>query len=182
MTALLAPPYWYGENAAAQTTRWREARHEFREHASWGDSLAMAGLHYCYAFGLGEATRKTDPKEAYRWAQEASLVGDPPGVGEYLLGRCYAYGIGVEKNMGSALRLFRESADKGFVLGEIALAERIFLNQPNETDARRARELLRQGISQEIPHAMTALADAYVRGDQGLPRLMEKGISLYRSA
>lgn len=50
-------------------------------------------------------------RSAHAWAQEAHLRGDPEG--RVLLGRCLAYGRGVDRNRRVAARLLRRAADQG---------------------------------------------------------------------
>lgn len=182
LAALQAPSYWYGENAAEATEHWREIRETFDANAAWGDALAMVALHYCYSRGIGEPQPTKDFDSAYHWALSARYVENPPGVGDFLLGRCYRYGMGVSRNSETAARLYQESARKGFVLGEFGLATILAGRAANSQEVKEAVRLYEKCASAGMASASTQLAAIYARGDMpGIPQDLSRAIGLYKT-
>ncbi len=177
-----APGYWFGGDAADEAQRWERVRDRFAENAAWGDPLAMAGLHFCYARGLGEKEPKVNAAEAYRWARAADAVAKPAGVGRYLLGRCYQYGLGVTENPTTAAKLYEESAQLGFLLGRVAVAEVRLRGEPTAADAATAKKWLEEAAEAKVPAAHLLLADAYSSGRLGLTKDTSAALKHYNAA
>jgi TPR repeat protein len=183
IAAASAPNYWYGDDAAGKAEYWRGIRDNLLENAAWGDALAMAGLHYCYARGLGEKEEKPNHEEAYRYAHMAMDVSKPPGVGAFLLGRCYRRGIGVPKNEATAKVLYERSAEQGFVMANAGLADMILAGKPNAERVATARALLEEACAAKIPFAAHDLARAYADGKlPGIPQDIDKAVELFKTA
>lgn len=153
--ALEAEDYRYSASAEAEATRWEGIRRTFAENASLGDTWAMAGLHFCYAKGLGG---DVSAKDAYFWARQAGQFAKPPGLGDYLLARCYELGLGVAKNEVAARRLYDDSAAKGFALGQVAQAQKLVDGKPDDDARKQARELLETARKQGVSRAAFLLA------------------------
>jgi TPR repeat protein len=99
-----------------------KAFERFQENAAGGDAWATAALHVCYHRGLGV---DPDPALALAWARRAGAFGRPAGLADFLLGRCFEYGLGVpadnpERNRRAARDLYAKSADAGFAPGRWA--------------------------------------------------------------
>jgi TPR repeat protein len=156
---------------------WRQKFDRFHEAAALADPLAMAGLHYCYAKGLGVEPR---PAEAYRWAQRAYDSGQP--AGRHVLGRCLLEGVGVVKNERAADALIREASAKGFPISHVHVGlERLQsgdiaggmdrLNRAAADGVQSARIQLARlhsgafpGVKVDLPAALEALRPAAERG------------------
>ncbi len=184
IAATVAPSYWYGDRAVQETQRWQDLRSRFHENAAWGDALAMAALHVCYAKGLGEAQARPDPAAAYHWAQATLNVAQPPGLGEWVMGRCYSRGLGVSINKQTAVQLFRLSHDKGFALGTHAAAYQLMVHGLTREDILAARTML-QPLADEVPQAAILLAQhfsgAYGQG-LGFPTDFASAAHYYQKA
>lgn len=119
-----APDYRHSAAPEESAKRWEAkfARHQL--NAPLGDPWAMAALHLCYAKGLG-----TPPsaERAYHSAKQADRFKAPPGLGRFVLGRCYEAGTGVAANPVAAEKLVGEAAEAGFPLALLARGERLIL-------------------------------------------------------
>lgn len=118
-----ASDYRFAVDAEDRRRAWEDRLERYRRNAQVGDAWAMAALHFCYAAGIGA---DKDAGLAYFWARQADRSNQAPGLGRYLLGRCYeaGTGVGVAGPGGQELsrRLFRESEKQGCVLGRYAVA------------------------------------------------------------
>ena len=177
-----APAYWYGSDAEERTRYWRGVRETLEENAAWGDALAMAGLHYCYARGIGDRQPRPDPETAYTWAERALRIADDGGVGEFLMGRCYRLGVGVTTNGQTGLKLYERSAEEGFAFGKFGVAAALLGDRSNREQVARAAQLLEE-VRDELPQASNLLGDLYGSGQfAGVERDLPKALGLYAAA
>lgn len=180
LLAMDVPDYRYAVDAEEQARRWEGIRRGFQENAGLGDIWAMAGLHFCYARGLGA---DKSPAEAYYWAKQADQFKKPAGVGRFLLGRCYEQGLDVAKNDITAKKLYADSSDQGFVLGDWAVATAIFQSRsPKEQDLRRAIKLLENARKTGIAQASLLLAKTHLGMIKGEKQNIAEGIKLLHEA
>lgn len=182
MAAFEAHDYRFSADAEDRRILWEGRFERFQRNAALGDVWAMAGLHFCYAKGLG--TEK-NAGQALHWARQADRVRNPVGVGRYLLGRCYEYGLGVSPagaGLEQARRLYRESAAAGFGLGLRASALLALREGPDAETAGRAKKMLEDaltaGIPAEVELAHTLLPD----GPKSLPRDAAAAVKLIEQA
>lgn len=162
--------HWFGEAADSEIERWKLFRQQMQENAAWGDGLAMAALHFCYSMGVGERRPEPNNDEAAKWALAAKATSRHPGLHEFLMGRCYRYGIGVPKNEQTALGLYERSAELGFSLGKLGLAT-LLNSKAGSTGGlttelkRKVFELLTLCTDDGITESWLTLADKYANGD-----------------
>jgi TPR repeat protein len=179
LVALETLDYRYGEDADAEAKRWESIFKKLQHNASLGDIWAMAGLHLCYANGLG--TEKA-PADAYHWARQADQFVKPAGVGAFLLGRCYRFGIGVERNDTAARKLYEKSAEQGFLLGKFAVASLILAESADEASVARAMQHLEEASRAGLANATALLADVYALGKAGIKKDIPKAVELTQRA
>jgi TPR repeat protein len=180
LEAFAAPDYKFGLLAEDEKARWERLFGRFRENAGLGDVWGMAALHVCYAKGLGV---ERDPEQAYYWARQLDRFVKPAGVGRYFLGRCYQFGLGVAPNEAAAIKLYQESADKGYLMGELALAESVMRRQPTAEQVRQAKGALEKGTAANIAHATYNLAALYSNGTYpGVAQDVPRAVKLYEQA
>lgn len=177
--ALETPDYRFATDAEDQARRWEGIRRGFQENAGLGDVWAMAGLHFCYARGLGT---ERSASEAYYWAKQADQFKEPAGVGRFLLARCYEQGIDVRKNGITARKLYEESSKQGFVLGDWAVATNILLAKPAEKDVQKAKDLLENARKNGVGHATYLLAKLRLGAVPGEKTNVAEGIKLLHEA
>ena len=120
LACLLCGPAWADPReqveraeAAYRTGDLVEAMGLFRQAAEAGHSLAQARL----ADLLDAAEQDA---EAVDWYRKSAAQGDPEG--EYGLGRMLAQGEGVPRDVGEALRWYRQAAGRNHVRAIEALA------------------------------------------------------------
>lgn len=155
VSAVEAFDYRFAADAEDRRREWEERFTRFQRNAQAGDAWAMASLHHCYQKGLGT---ERDPDRASFWARQAGRAERPAGLGRYLLGRCYDYGIGVPASEEQALRLYRESVDAGSPLGRHALGWALLYGSSRVRDIEEGRELLRQAAAEGVRVAEVSLA------------------------
>lgn len=137
--ALAIPDPRFSSVPEDQDIAWKEKLDRFKENASVGEVLAMAGAHLCYAKGLGV---RPDPQAAYRWAQQAYETRHP--LGEYLIGRCYLFGLGVTENELAAEQAFEKSAEKKLALSSFRLGQWALQGKPTDRQIQRAMKLMKK--------------------------------------
>lgn len=103
-----------GPSHREQTEAW------FRKAAEAGNGKAM----YCLAIYLkrGEHGWDQDLEESVTWLARAVDKENPDAM--YVLGRCYAEGEGVEKNLEMATELYRKAAEHDNPHGMLMVAQR----------------------------------------------------------
>ena len=69
----------------------------------------------CTAMGLhceeGDGGHCPDPEQALHWYRQAAAGGHIPAL--YRMGRCYAQGIGVARDMSQAAEIYQAAAQRG---------------------------------------------------------------------
>ena len=166
----------YADTPADEIKRWDGVRRGFRRNVGFNDPLAYVGLFLCLEKGLGEPDSKADPVEAYRVAREADDIQErrTPGVGRYLLGRCYQYGLGVPKDLGTAGRLYRQGGEQGLLLAKLAYCELALAEGVGSDVAALVRRWLAEGAEAKLAPAYALLARAHQTGAvPGLNRELE---------
>ena len=87
-----------------------------RRAADAGDAGALMRLGLCYKFGKGGVGE--DAAEAARKFTLAVEARNPPAEAYYNLAVCYNFGIGLQKYIPEASRLFRISAEMGHPIAQ----------------------------------------------------------------
>ena len=87
---------------------------EVKARAEKGDAKAQGLLAEEYTYG-----KNKNPDLAYVWATKAAAQGDT--TGEFILGRSYHLGLGVEKSYENALKWYHESAKKNYPKAQLNL-------------------------------------------------------------
>lgn len=171
--AFQAADYRYSATPAEGGRSWAAKIARFGENASRGDALALAGLYYCFAKGLGT---ERDAEAAYRSALLAYETGSP--AGEHVLGLCLRDGLGTARNERAGEELIERAEGRGFPLSELAVGERL----AREKDFARAMPLLEQAASAGVLSAKCRLADLYAEGIDGAAPDPDRAIALIREA
>lgn len=173
-----ASDYRYAVNAPEQERKWKQQCQTFQNHASFVDPLAMAGLHYCFAKGLG---MERNPAEAIRWAREAYYTGHP--AGQHVLGRSYFSGIGVEQNAAAGTQLLTEAAKEGFAPAQLSLAFNLLRTADRRAEhVREAQGLLEKAAPSGLLYAQTLLGQLYSGRFPGISQDMSKALTLIQPA
>ena len=178
---LIAVPYAHSPRAEELRQMWERRFARFKENAAAGDPWALAAVSVCSSEGLGSPR---NPESAYSAARQLDRNVALPGLGRYLLGRCLSRGDGVEKNLPGAERLFRESAEAKFILGELTAVETALKKSTRtEAEVAQVREVLERGVKQKIPNAALNLAAMFASGvHPGMKQDLRRAVELYEAA
>jgi TPR repeat protein len=136
---LLDPPLYKGSPKRVDLEKvWLSRVARFRTNAGLGDPLALAALAVCYHRGFG--VDKADPAQASVYAKRVYETKRPEGK--------FALGVtlldGPDKHELNALALLKKSAEEGFLLANVVLADQLLVGNPSATDRKKAEELLDQ--------------------------------------
>lgn len=104
-----------------------------------------------------------NPESAFPWFQRAADQGD--AVGQFNLGCCYYWGVGVTRDDTTAVQWFRHSAQQGFPAAQAALGFALYTALPPTPDLSEAIKLLKQAADAGRVEAMQVLAIAFATGD-----------------
>lgn len=104
-----------------------------------------------------------NPEMAFPWFQKAADQGD--AVGQFNLGCCYYWGVGVTRDETIAQQWFRRSAQQGFPAAQAALGFALYSALPPTSDLSEAIKLLKQAADAGRVEAMQVLAIALASGD-----------------
>ena len=108
-----------------------------------------------------------DRPSYYREALAPLQAAAKEGYGEacYLLGEMYRRGLGIEKNLTIALRMYSRAIEFGYEKGEAELGDMYFYGQGVATDNRKAYDLYRQGMEKGVPETACRVAMFYFFND-----------------
>lgn len=108
-----------------------------------------------------------DRPSYYREALAPLQTAAKEGYGEacYLLGEMYRRGLGVEKNLTIALRMYSRAIEFGYEKGEAELGDMYFYGQGVATDNKKAYDLYRQGMEKGVPETACRVAMFYFFND-----------------
>ena len=114
-------------------------------------------------------------KVVYDWA--SSHVGNNT-TAQFLLGRCYERGEGVEKNLSKAVELYTKAADQGYAPAQCYLGRRYVMGEGVEKNLSKAVELFTKAADQGNAWAQCKLGRCYERGE-GVEKNLPKAVELY---
>jgi TPR repeat protein len=135
----------------------------YRFLANEGYAAAELAVGLMYDEGLGGAV--ADATTAAGWFMQAAEHGHPEA--QRLLGLMYVEGAGVERDLGQAMIWLRMSAEQGYALGELALADNLIKDGTDaeaQTANQEAAAWYRRAAEQGQTRAQAALAALYERG------------------
>ena len=114
--AQLGDCYYWGKGV---DTNYGRAREWYERSYAGNDGYGAYSLAWCYYTGNGVGKR--DLGKAFELSKESADKGDYNGKG--LLGRCYLYGKGTQKNEEEAVNIFKKLADANDGYGEAKLGD-----------------------------------------------------------
>ncbi len=144
------------------------------EAASQNYLIAYSLIGGTYQYDIGNLT------EALNWYKRGTALGDVSA--QTHLAEMYLHGVGVEKNLQTALNLFKPSAEAGYPLSSYKLGV-IYRNggKTVRRDVRQAIAWMERAAKQGFARAQNDLGHIYETGD-GVPRNPIKALSWYRLA
>ena len=134
---------------------------ELVEKAEAGDVKAQNALAHCYL--CGKHGTPEDGSKAFKWSKESADKGDSGG--QYILGCCFAEGIGVEKNDKEAVKLWIKAADQGDADGQIILGSCYSYGERGITkDEKKAFSFYMMAAEKGNPTALNNVGCCYAHG------------------
>jgi len=140
----------------------------YRFLANEGYAAAQLAVGLMYDDGIGGVA--ADAATAAGWFRQAAERGHPEA--QRLLGLMYVEGAGVEQDLGQAMTWLRMSAEQGYALGELALADALAKDGTGgqaQAAVQEAAVWYQRAAEQGETGAQVALAAMYERG-QGVER------------
>lgn len=122
-------------------------------------------------------------REDYRLAKEllhnAAEQGDANA--QYLLGDCYYYGKGVDRNRNKAVEWYSKAALNNYARAQDKLGDCYYFGQGIAQDKRKAIEWYGKAAEQGFPRSQIIMGDFYYLGDD-VTRDRNKAVQWYRRA
>lgn len=143
-----------------------------------------ADHHHAVAqFNLGLYYHQGDKKNyalAAHWYRLACSHGCPQAFMH--LGNLYEEGLGVERNMAVAYKLYARASKKGIDGAMVKMAYICLVWGNEETSEKRAIKLLRSAANRGCPNAFLGLAQVYENGCSAFPANLDKALNYYLKA
>lgn len=143
------------------------------KQADNGNSYA-AFIMSCYY-----KNKHVDNEKSYRYAKESSEKNDSFGI--YSLCKCYAIGIGVEKDLPTYLSLLKRSIKAGNNRAILYLAKETLFGWSARPNPLKGIELLKKAVEANIPEAYSVMGQMYWEGND-IPQDMDKAVECYNKA
>ncbi|GES72661.1 kinase-like domain-containing protein [Rhizophagus clarus] len=161
--------YFYDKGIGTKTDK-KEAFELFKKLAKKGNKFAQIKLGTLY-----EKEKKF--KEAIYWYNEAS----ENEIALYNLGRCYEYGMGVDKNDKLAFEYYQKSAEQGHIDGKFRLGNCFDKGIGTQINKIKAFELYKEVAGEGNKFAQNILGYFYEKGE-GTKKNVKEAIFWYRKA
>ena len=142
------------------------------------DKLLLESAKLGYALAQAQVAESSmSQSEKFEWATLSARQGEPMGF--HVLGDCYDEGYGCERNREQAQRLFKCSAELGFVQGQYAYSMSLGISDPAHFFwiGKVAQKGKNFAASVFISGAMKVL-DAFFLQNEGAPVVFQIGASL----
>lgn len=144
-----------------------------KEQADNGNSYA-AFIMSCYY-----KNKHVDNEKSYKYAKESSEKNDSFGI--YSLCKCYAIGIGVEKDLPTYLSLLKRSIKAGNNRAILYFAKETLFGWSTRPNPLKGIELLKKAVETNIPEAYSVMGQMYWEGNHILQD-MDKAVECYNKA
>ncbi len=157
---LIAKMYKDGIYVPQSWIKWAE---HIKTAANFGNKDAQADLGIAYLFGVKDANIADDANSAVFWLRKAADQGDAKG--NYYLGVCYEYGIGVKEDEKTALEYYFTAANAGHPEAQCEVATAYLVGKNGvDVDYSEAYKYVTAAIEQEEPRAYRIMGDIYYYG------------------
>ncbi len=152
-------------------------KHE--ERARSGKRARRCAARDYFELGMCYAVGKKDYTEAVKWYSRAAELGYVDAYS--LLGTCYFWGSGVEKNEAEAVKWYSKAAQKGDASAQNGLAVCYFEGRGVTENEAEAIKLWRKSADHGNTLAFYNLGECYEEGS-GLPQSDKKAVKYYKVA
>ena len=92
-----------------------------KEAIKYIEFSAMKNNQNAQEFLLNYYLKKDNDEKIFYWSEK--LVKNNNAFAQYILGKCYYYGIGVEKNSEEAVKWYEKASDQGIVKAQYRIAK-----------------------------------------------------------
>ena len=146
--------------------------------AKRGCVTAQSNLGITYS--RGNPCIKQDYYEAAKWMTKAAKQGEPEALSN--LAGLYANGLGVQKNIAKALKLWEESANKNYAPAQTNLGFVYFLGNIVRKDYAQAESWLLKALWNGVMIVLPLLGEIYATGGHGITQDYRKAYFYYNIA
>lgn len=122
----------------------RNTERDLRQGYEWISSAAdsdnaeaLCILGYCYTTGTGVTA---SGRSGFNCFVKAAMLENAAAI--YNLGVCYEYGIGTDKDWYLAQKLYRKSADKGYLAAKHVLVAKLWNKDTDDLNSKRRNAVL----------------------------------------
>ena len=134
---------------------------------------------YKFALMLHDFGDKSNDKEMFESLTKASESGHADATS--LLGDCYFYGIGVEKDQKKGVELFVKAAEMGSILGCFSAGNELLLGKAVDADYSTAYNYLKKAAKEGDDRAFNSLGIMYLFGYH-VRKSRRKAMRLFRKS
>ena len=168
---------WYARKKVVELEMARKLFDEGRvlEAAKLGLPKAMGEMAWRYFYGQDGETKDDD--KAFDFATKAAKEGD--GLGMFILGNCYCYGIGVADDQVAAVRWYEESAAKGHYYGMLFSGQLYSAGEGCVKDDAKAASYFQRASDLGNYHSTNELGNCYYDG-AGVAKNLKKARILFK--
>ena len=178
-------PAAHGGNAWAQYAMGLRAERQndlqqalefYEASAAQDNSYAQNNLACCLKNGT-----EADLVRSFELLKQSATQGVPDAC--YILGACYANGIGVLPDLKQAVQWYREGADRGFAKAQHNLASMLESgNSELAADPHEAARLEKKAAAQGLPNALISMGGYYFNGSHGVEQNQVYAVELWTAA
>jgi TPR repeat protein len=153
------------------------------------EGQVMLGNYYCYGGTPKEnpnrlrqffgGTPLTAHEIGYRWFRKAAAQGNADG--QYALGMCYEYGLGVSEDLEESAKWYLKAAEGGDVRAQIHIGHCYFRGEGVPEDKTEGVKWYRKAAEQGDTGGQKSLGVCYSYG-RGVPEDKTEGVKWYRQA
>ena len=150
-----------------------------KEAIKYIECSAMKNNQNAQEFLLNYYLKKDNDEKIFYWSEK--LVKNNNAFAQYILGKCYYHGIGVEKNSEEAVKWYKKASDQGIVEAQYTIAKCYEKGIGVVQNLEKAIILYEKAADQGVVEAQYKLARYYEKGI-GVVQNLEKAIILYEKA
>ena len=150
-----------------------------KEAIKYIECSAMKNNQNAQEFLLNYYLKEDNDEKIFYWSEK--LVKNNNAFAQYILGKCYYHGMGIERNSEEAVKWYEKASDQGFAEAQYTIAKCYEEGIGVVQNLEKAIVLYEKAANQGIAEAQYKLARYYEEGI-GVVQNLEKAIILYEKA
>jgi len=173
--------YYYGRGDNA--VDYNEAKKWYEKAYDYGDAYGTYRLALLYYQGIslnGDSVITKDPNKAFELSKISAEWGN--NSGKALLGKCYLYGIGCQKNEDEAVKIFNDLDKVDFGYGEALLGDCYYYGWGKNKNTYEAVRLYEEATGHNDPYGEARLGFCLFYGIGNLGKNREDAFSHFLAA